>query len=327
MAITLCVRSGDVKVPAITLDSPRIVIGRAAGCELQLPDASVSHRHTSIRQRGSDYIVLDEGSTNGTFVGPVRLAPGAPRVLKDGDLLRIGRIWLQLKIEPAALPNSSPELTREIALGLVAGALELEGQPSAPRVIVVDGPDRGAELVLAEFNKPYTVGRQSKCDLLLQDNDISRRHLSIERRGARINVSDLGSKNGAKIETQELAPSAQLVWVPGQKLTVGQTVLALEDPLSNTLYEIDAAPDERIDDSVEPPRTSEPPPAPAHGSSARLNSDARRGGVAAVAQAPLRPSPAPAKARTWGSTDVLIAALALLVLGLSAAGMTWLFGD
>ncbi|MEN9578036.1 MAG: hypothetical protein RJA70_1045 [Pseudomonadota bacterium] len=325
MAITLSVRSGDVNVPAITLDSPRIVIGRGAGCELQLPDPSVSHRHTSIRQRGSEYIVLDEGSTNGTFVGPVRLPPGAPRVVKDGDLLRIGRIWLLVKLEHGALPSSSPELTREIALGLVAGALQLEGQRSSPCVSVAEGPDMGTELVLAEFNKAYCVGRQTKCDLQLSDDDVSRRHISIERRGARILVSDLGSKNGARIGDRELAPSAQLAWIPGQKLTVGKSVLSLEDPLANTLLEIDAAPDERIDDSVEPPRTSEPPPEGT--GQAPLLPDSRRTKVAPVAQAPLRPSPRPPKQRSWGSADVLIAVLALLVLGLSAAGMAWLFGE
>ena len=78
MALTVVVRSGEGEpAPRITFDAPRIVIGRGDGCEVRLPDPSVSHRHASIRQRGTDYIVLDEGSTNGTFVGPVRLSPQA----------------------------------------------------------------------------------------------------------------------------------------------------------------------------------------------------------------------------------------------------------
>ncbi|HMR74041.1 MAG TPA: FHA domain-containing protein, partial [Polyangiaceae bacterium] len=85
MALTIVIRSGDAKSPPkVTFDSPRVVGGRGEGCEVRLPDPSVSHRHASIRQRGTDYIVLDEGSTNGTFVGPVRLSPQAPRVLKSG---------------------------------------------------------------------------------------------------------------------------------------------------------------------------------------------------------------------------------------------------
>src|SRR5437667_9890609 len=100
MALTIVVRSAEGKsAPRITFDAPRIVIGRGDGCEVRLPDPSVSHRHASIRQRGSDYVVVDEGSTNGTFVGPVRLSPQAPRVVRSGELVRIGRIWLELTVE------------------------------------------------------------------------------------------------------------------------------------------------------------------------------------------------------------------------------------
>src|SRR6187551_2095078 len=109
MALTVVVRSGDHPTPLkISLDAPRIVIGRGDGCEVRLPDASVSHRHASIRQRGADYIVLDEGSTNGTFVGPVRLSPQAPRVLINGDLIRIGRVWLEIVIEQVPPTQNAP---------------------------------------------------------------------------------------------------------------------------------------------------------------------------------------------------------------------------
>src|SRR5262245_14902171 len=119
MALTVVIRSGDSETPAsITLDSPRVVIGRGEGSEIRLPDPSVSHRHASIRQRGTDYVVIDEGSTNGTFVGPVRLSAQAPRVLRSGDQLRIGRIWLEVRIEHI-VPSQNPQaLTKEIALQL-----------------------------------------------------------------------------------------------------------------------------------------------------------------------------------------------------------------
>ena len=84
MALTVVLRSGDLPAPAaITFDAPRIVIGRGDGCEVRLPDPSISHRHASIRQRGTDYVIIDEGSTNGTFVGPVRLSPQAPRMIRS----------------------------------------------------------------------------------------------------------------------------------------------------------------------------------------------------------------------------------------------------
>src|SRR5258706_6781797 len=102
MALAIVVPSAEGKTaPRITFDAPGIVSGRGDGCEVRLPDPSVSHRHASIRQRGAEYIVMDEGSTNGTFAGPVKLSPQAPRVIRSGDLLRLGRVWLEVLVEQA----------------------------------------------------------------------------------------------------------------------------------------------------------------------------------------------------------------------------------
>src|SRR5260221_12915277 len=112
MALTVVVRSSaGESAPRITFDSPRIIIGRGEGCEVCLLDPSVSHRHASIRQRGSEYIVLDEGSSNGTFVGSVRLSAGAPRVAKSGELVRVGRIWLELLVEQVLPTENAPLAT------------------------------------------------------------------------------------------------------------------------------------------------------------------------------------------------------------------------
>src|SRR3954466_5099347 len=160
MPLTVVVRSGDLKSQAtITFDAPRIVIGRGDGCEIRLPDPSVSHRHASIRQRGTDYVVVDEGSSNGTFVGPVRLSPHAPRVVRSGDLIRVGRIWLELTTAQVLPTPNQGLITKEIPPPLGASSLAATGELAAPRLFVTAGPDVGKELVLAEFDRPYTVGR------------------------------------------------------------------------------------------------------------------------------------------------------------------------
>src|ERR1700755_2217459 len=119
MALTIVVRSGEgTSLPRITFDAPRIVIGRGDGCEVRLPDPSVSLRHASFRQRGAEYIVMDEGRTNGTFVGGVRLSPQSPRVVRTGDLVRVGRVWLEARVEHAMPTQNAPLATRELALAL-----------------------------------------------------------------------------------------------------------------------------------------------------------------------------------------------------------------
>src|SRR5262245_46424886 len=102
---------------------PRLVVGRGDGCDLRLPDPSVSHRHCSIRQRGGEYVRLDEGSLNGTFVGKVKLSPQSPQTVKTGDLLRVGRVWLEVRIGPVMVPPSPAAAAKQLALRLVTAGL------------------------------------------------------------------------------------------------------------------------------------------------------------------------------------------------------------
>ncbi len=319
MALTVVVRSGDHPIPLkISLDAPRIVIGRGEGCEIRLPDPSVSHRHASIRQRGSDYVVVDEGSTNGTFVGPVRLSPQAPRLLQSGELLRIGRIWLELTIEAVPVTDDAPMATRELALALVSSALAAQGEAATVKLKVVSGPDQGKELALAEAGRIYVIGRGAGLDLTLSDVDASRRHIEVWRRGQALWLKDLGSKNGAALDGVKLPPNKDSAWPRGKLITLGGNELAFDDPVAEALVEIEASSDEKMrdSDSVDPP-TSAAKPAPALPPS--------EGGAAPIARVP-RTQSAPAR-RDGGfrTTDLVIAGLALVVLAASLLGLFWLF--
>jgi pSer/pThr/pTyr-binding forkhead associated (FHA) protein len=319
MALTVVVRSGDQSTPLkISFDAPRIVIGRGEGCEVRLPDPSVSHRHASIRQRGSSYVVMDEGSTNGTFVGPVRLSPQAPRVVQSGELVRVGRIWLELSIEAVPVTDDAQLATREIALSLVSAALAAQGEAAAVKLIVQSGPDQGKELALLEFERAYAVGRGPGLDLTLSDPDASRRHVEITRRGPSLWVKDLGSKNGALLDAKKLVPKRDTVWPRGKRVTLGNTELGFEDPVAEALVEIEASSDEKMrdGDSVDPPLAlvaSPLPPSPGHSSSAPI---ARMPSSAARAQR---------TTEGFRTLDMMIVLFALVVLAASLGGLFWLF--
>jgi pSer/pThr/pTyr-binding forkhead associated (FHA) protein len=320
MALTVVVRSGDHPIPLkISLDAPRIVIGRGEGCEIRLPDPSVSHRHASIRQRGSDYVVVDEGSTNGTFVGPVRLSPQAPRLIQSGELLRVGRIWLELTIEPVPATDDAPMATREMALALVSSALAAQGEAATVKLLVVKGPDQGKELALTEAGRVYVIGRGAGIDLTLTDADASRRHIEVWRRGPSLWLKDLGSKNGAALDGIKLAPNKDTPWPRGKLVALGANELAFDDPVAEALVEIEASSDEKMrdSDSVDPPAA-----AAAHAETAL---PLGQGAAAPIARVP-RASSAPAR-RDGGfrSADLAIAGLALVVLAASLLGLFWLF--
>jgi pSer/pThr/pTyr-binding forkhead associated (FHA) protein len=319
MALTVVVRSGDHPTPLkISLDAPRIVIGRGEGCEIRLPDPSVSHRHASIRQRGSDYVVVDEGSTNGTFVGPVRLSPQAPRLVRSGELLRVGRIWLELTLESVPTTDDPQLATREIALSLVSSALAAQGEAATVKLLVKEGPDAGKELALSETGRSYVVGRGQGLDLTLSDADTSRRHVELGRRGGALWVKDLGSKNGALLDGQPLKPHKETTWPRGKLVTLGSTVLAFEDPVAEALVEIEAGSDEKMRDAdaVDPPtgvpKSEASPPSVAEGS------------AAPIARVPLKSATKRREAGGFRTADLVIALLALAVLAASMAGIFWL---
>ncbi|MGE0326891.1 MAG: FHA domain-containing protein [Polyangiaceae bacterium] len=341
MPISVLVRSGEVdSPPELSFDAPRVVIGRGDGCEVRLPDPSVSHRHASIRQRGADYIVVDEGSTNGTFVGSVRLGAQSPRVLRSGDVVRVGRVWLEVQIKPVAPQLATPNSTKELALALVANALSSQGEDAAVKLQVYEGADSGRELVLGLFEHRYVIGRGKSVDLAFDDEDASRRHCELIRRGDKVFVRDLNSKNGTFLDGQQLVAERETRWPAQAILSIGSNRMRFEDPVALALEELERAADEHMspDDSVDPPDTIAPKeetPPPDSDALSDLVRDARSSGKAAassraaapIAQRPKKDSRLETTVRTrrpkpgWGKTDFIVAAVAIGVLTLSVIGM------
>lgn len=60
----------------------------------------VSRRHASIIRKDSGSLqIVDKGSPNGTFLNGQRLVVNQPRILRDGDELRLGKMILVVRFE------------------------------------------------------------------------------------------------------------------------------------------------------------------------------------------------------------------------------------
>jgi diguanylate cyclase (GGDEF)-like protein len=70
------------------LDKPSLIIGRSSKCDVQIDQESVSRNHCKLINTGKSVLVRDLGSTNGTYVND---DPADEHVLRDGDLIKIGR--------------------------------------------------------------------------------------------------------------------------------------------------------------------------------------------------------------------------------------------
>ncbi len=79
-----------------------------------------------------------------------------------------------------------------------------------------------------EFNLPegreLVIGRLSTADIVLEDDNISRRHVSITVMHDQINLHDLGSRNGTFVNRQRVT---QATLRPGDLVSLGNCVLRL----------------------------------------------------------------------------------------------------
>lgn len=66
-----------------------VSVGRTDAASVVLDDSGLSRKNTTFFIDGDDLLVVDENSLNGTFLNGQRIS-GAPRVLRDGDEIRIG---------------------------------------------------------------------------------------------------------------------------------------------------------------------------------------------------------------------------------------------
>jgi pSer/pThr/pTyr-binding forkhead associated (FHA) protein len=67
-------------------------IGRGLAADLRLDDERVSRRHAMLVRRGAEVLLLDDRSSNGTFVNGERIVEAE---LHDGDLISVGPVALR----------------------------------------------------------------------------------------------------------------------------------------------------------------------------------------------------------------------------------------
>jgi hypothetical protein len=85
--------SGDQAGAAYPLKDT-VSIGRADSCTIVLKDAKTSRQHAQIQQHGSEFIIVDLSSSNGTFVNGQRIDE---HVLQNNDEVQIGDYILQFQ--------------------------------------------------------------------------------------------------------------------------------------------------------------------------------------------------------------------------------------
>ncbi len=116
LSVDLVVVDGPSRGARVRVDTGAATVGSAEGNTLRLADRSVSRMHVEISVRGGTITVRDLGSTNGTFVGDIRVRDADAG---DGAVVRCGSSAFRIEStnEPAFVA-----ISEQTAFGELVGA-------------------------------------------------------------------------------------------------------------------------------------------------------------------------------------------------------------
>jgi pSer/pThr/pTyr-binding forkhead associated (FHA) protein len=136
-------RTHELKVDKTT-------VGRVEDNTFQIAEPSVSSHHCEILLRGSEIVVRDLNSTNGTYINGEKVTNES--VLKPGQVLRLGQIEMRLETDAAAAPSKKVDQTMVMTRGVSLTDLE-QGPRSG-----FDSASKGFSKKDNKVNKIFIIG-------------------------------------------------------------------------------------------------------------------------------------------------------------------------
>ena len=96
-AVAVLATFGQVHRIALDWNGSGVTLGREPTNTIALGnDTTVSRRHAAIRSESGEYVVSDEGSSNGVYVNGVKINGSQP--LRPGDEIQIGNTRFRFEV-------------------------------------------------------------------------------------------------------------------------------------------------------------------------------------------------------------------------------------
>ncbi|HTC34597.1 MAG TPA: NAD(P)-binding domain-containing protein [Bryobacteraceae bacterium] len=181
----------------IRLNFDRAWFGRQPTCDFVLQGDGISRVHFCIEKRGDDYVLVDNRSTNGTFVNSLRTELAT---LHAGDDIVAGSNRMQVR---EAVINAR----------------------HAFRFVAQQGVGEGGSQIVE--HETVLLGRKSICPIQLNDPAVAAVHAQLEHREDGVWITDESSGagvyvNGQRVVTQQLH-HGDVVTIQPFELTVSLT--------------------------------------------------------------------------------------------------------
>lgn len=104
---SLAVQKGPSAGRELPITQPVVEIGKGSQSDVVIEDDSVSTAHARLEYERGAWRIIDLGSTNGTFVEGVRLAPEVPTPLTYGSTVRFGGVQTHFRPVRGADPDAA----------------------------------------------------------------------------------------------------------------------------------------------------------------------------------------------------------------------------
>lgn len=177
-SVEMVIRQPGFPDRVVALHEGATRLGRSEDNEVVLSDVGVSRRHSQVYWSGSECLIEDLGSGNGTYLRGQRIQS---QPLADGDEVVIDPFVLTFRIR-GATPAPAPA----------------KDGPSPARLEVIVGTGMaGASYAITA--KGLGIGRAEDRDVVLPDPAASRHHCQINVQNDRYTLKDLGSANGVYV--------------------------------------------------------------------------------------------------------------------------------
>lgn len=241
MAARFVAEEGTLKGLTLTLDEgTEWIIGRDPdACQLLIEDPLASRKHLICRATPQGISIENLSTTNPVEINTETIKE--PRLLSDGDILKIGGGMYRFYKNGEHMADSKEDIEIEEeqhSTDTIFGEHEDNGGLAEINFDMIDsgrwllkvvgGPNHGAEFSM-QAGSNYIIGTDpNSCDIVFHDTSVSRQHARIVvNSNDTLVIEDLKSRNGTQIDSEPLKGKKALA--PNAIVAMGTTSFVVYD--------------------------------------------------------------------------------------------------
>jgi predicted component of type VI protein secretion system len=162
---------GDTLLEQRELNSDRTTIGRTRENDIVLNSRGVSRHHATIERHGDSFVLVDNESANGVFVGGRRIKDHKLEYWDDIQVFNFVLKFMaaaRLRGEEAGAPECSAEqvqqdATMEVDISSLGDLAKLRKRIKVPSIVLIGEGGDQTRRALDTVN--FTIGKSQDCDL------------------------------------------------------------------------------------------------------------------------------------------------------------------